>query len=55
MTANTTMSTRSRNGLWMWVGLAFGLLIAAWAAFFAVAAKVRVEEVPLQTQPKGTR
>ena len=48
------MAVKSRNGLWMWVGLAFGLLIAAWVTFFSVAAKVRVEEVPLQTQPKAT-
>jgi len=49
-----TKRIKSRNGLWMWVGLAFGLLFAAWAFFFAVATKVRVEEVPLQTQPKAT-
>ena len=46
------MSSKSRNGLWLWVGLAFGLMLAAWATFFMVASLYPVEEVPLQTQPK---
>ena len=36
-------------GLWLWVGLAFGVLLIAWTAFFIVASQHRVEEVPLQT------
>ena len=55
MTVNTTKSTKSGNSLWLWVGLAFGLMLAAWATFFAVAAANKVEEVPLQTQPKAAR
>jgi uncharacterized protein involved in exopolysaccharide biosynthesis len=54
MTATTTKSTKPRNGLWFWVGLAFGLMLAAWAALFVIAAHNKVEEVPLQTQPKAT-
>ena len=44
------MAGDSRNTLWVWVGLAFGLLVAAWLTFFVIASKNRVEEVPLQTQ-----
>jgi len=51
----STMNTRKNNGLWLWVGLAFGLLLAAWTALFVIAAHNKVEEVPLQTQPKATR
>jgi hypothetical protein len=54
MTPNTATNTESRNGLWLWVGLAFGLLIAAWVAFFIIAGQHKVEEVPLQTQPAQT-
>jgi hypothetical protein len=46
------MAAESRNTLWLWVGLAFGLMIAAWVTFFAIASRHKVEEVPLQTQPK---
>lgn len=38
-------------GLWLWVGLAFALLAAAWGTFFFIASKHRVEDVPLQTRP----
>lgn len=37
------------RALWLWVGLAFGLLAAAWGVFFFIASRHRVEEVPLQT------
>ena len=49
------MTAKSNNGLWVWVGLAFGLMFAAWGTFFAIAAHHKVEEVPLQTQPKAAR
>lgn len=48
------MVAESRNTLWIWVGLAFGLLIAAWVTFFVIASKNRVEEVPLQSRPAQT-
>ncbi len=48
------MAAESGNSLWLWVGLAFGLLIAAWVTFFMIAAQHKVEEVPLQTQPVQT-
>jgi hypothetical protein len=48
------MAAESRNGLWIWVGLAFGLLIAAWVTFFVIASRHKIEEVPLQTQPAQT-
>jgi len=50
-----TMVVKKHNGLWLWVGLAFGLLLAAWITFFVIAAHHKVEEVPLQTQPKTAR
>jgi len=50
-----TKHIKSRNGLWVWVGLAFGLMLAAWVTLFVIAAKNKVEEVPLQTQPKAAR
>jgi hypothetical protein len=49
------MVVKKHNGLWVWVGLAFGLMLAAWATFFAIASHHKVEEVPLQTQPKDAR
>jgi len=52
MTPSATKTAKSRNGLWVWVGLAFGLMLAAWSALFVIAAHNKVEEVPLQTQPK---
>ena len=48
------MAAKSGNALWAWVGLAFGLMLAAWTAFFVIAAHNKVEEVPLQTQPTQT-
>jgi len=55
MTAATTKNIKPGNGLWLWVGLAFGLMLAAWAALFVIASHNKVEEVPLQTQPKAAR
>ena len=49
------MVIKKHNSLWLWVGLAFGLMLAAWLTFFAIAAQHKVEEVPLQTQPKAAR
>ncbi len=49
------MAAESRNSLWLWVGLAFGILLAAWMTFFVVASKQKVEEVPLQTAPAQTK
>jgi hypothetical protein len=49
------MIVKKYSGLWLWVGLAFGLMLAAWTTFFVIAAHNKVEEVPLQTQPKGAR
>ena len=49
------MVIKEHNGLWLWVGLAFGLMLAAWTTFFVIAAQHKVEEVPLQTQPKDAR
>ena len=37
--------------LWVWVGGAFLVMLAAWAVMFTVAAKNRVEDVPVVTQP----
>jgi len=53
MTGTTTMNIKPRTSLWFWVGLAFGLMLAAWTALFIIAAHNKVEEVPLQTQPKN--
>lgn len=49
------MAGKSRNNLWLWVGLAFGLMLAAWSTLFFVAASHKVEEVPLQGHPAQTR
>jgi len=49
------MITKKHSGLWLWVGLAFGLMLAAWTTFFVIAAQHKVEEVPLQTPPKDAR
>ncbi len=51
---STSMSAKPRSSLWVWVGLAFGLLIAAWSALFVVATKYPAEEVPLKTQESST-
>lgn len=48
------MAAESRNTIWIFVALAFGLLIAAWVTFFVIASKHKVEEVPLQTRPAQT-
>lgn len=39
--------TKSR--LWLWFVLAFVVQIGAWTAWFTIAAKHRVQEVPLVT------
>jgi len=46
------MAGEQRSSLMLWAGLAFAVLIAAWATFFVIAAKHPAEEVPLQTLPK---
>jgi len=48
-----TMSPKPPNSLWIWFGLMFGLMLVAWAALFVIAAHNKVEEVPLQTQPRA--
>lgn len=35
--------------LWLWFVVAFGLQAAAWTAWFTLAAKNKVQEVPLET------
>ena len=43
---------KGRSGwLWVWVGGAFGVMLAAWAVLFTLASKHRVEDVPVITQP----
>lgn len=54
MARTTRTNTEPSNAIWLWVGLAFGLLIAAWLTFFVIASKHKVEEVPLHTQPTQT-
>jgi len=49
------MAVESGNRLWVWVGLAFGLMLAAWTTLFIFASKHRIEEVPLQTSPVQTK
>jgi hypothetical protein len=46
---------KKQNSPLLWAGLAFGLMFAAWITFFVIAARHKVEEVPLQTQPKDAR
>ena len=46
---NTTDAKPSR--LWLWVLAAFALQLTAWAAWFIVASRNNVEEVPLATAP----
>lgn len=36
--------------LWLWVILAFALVIAAWTAFIVLAARHPVESVPLEPE-----
>jgi hypothetical protein len=48
-----TRTTETRNPLLWWVGGAFAVLILAWAVFFVIASRHKVEEVPLQS--KGAR
>ena len=37
--------------LWLWVLAAFALQLAAWTAWFIIASRNKVEEVPLATAP----
>ena len=48
------MSDVPANRLWLWVILAFALLLSAWGTFFYMARKNPVEEVPLQTPTSTT-
>lgn len=36
--------------LWLWVVAAFALQVAAWTAWFVIAARHKVQEVPLETK-----
>jgi len=44
-------ATETPNRLMLWVCVAFGVLIAAWAAFFIIASHHHVESVPLEAVP----
>jgi hypothetical protein len=53
-TSEIGLSQPSRSGgagLWLGVALVFGLLLGAYAVFFAVASRHPVAEVPLVTAP----
>lgn len=39
----------ARSRLWLWFVLAFALQAAAWTAWFTIAARHKVQEVPLVT------
>ena len=43
------LQTSGTGGLMWWVAGAFALLLTAWSAFFYVASRHRVPEVPLAT------
>jgi hypothetical protein len=43
------MSTEKKSKLWLFFVAAFALQFAAWIAWFVVAARHPVEEVPLAT------
>jgi hypothetical protein len=47
--AGTPAATRPSR-LWLWFVAAFVLQAAAWTAWFTIASKHRVEEVPLVTR-----
>lgn len=48
------MKPRSDRSLWLGVGLAFALLLGAWALLFTIAAEHPVESVPLATATPQT-
>ena len=39
--------TNKKSRLWLWFVAAFLLQLAAWTAWFAIASKHKVQEVPL--------
>ena len=42
---------RGRSRLWIWFLAAFAVQAAAWTAWFTIASRHPVEEVPLATRP----
>lgn len=46
-----TRAVAPRSRLWLWVLVAFALQFAAWTAWFVLASKNPVQEVPLA--PRG--
>jgi hypothetical protein len=48
------MAAESRNTIWIFVVIIFGLMITAWVTFFVITSKHKVEEVPLQSRPAQT-
>ena len=48
------MSQPRRSKLWLWVVAAFVVQIIAWAVWLTIAAKHKVADVPLATQPANT-
>ena len=49
------MANEKKSKLWLWFVAAFALQFAAWAAWFVVAAKHPVEEIPLGGAISGKR
>ena len=45
------MSAAKPSRLWWWFVAAFALQLAAWTAWFVIAAQNKVAEVPLATSP----
>jgi hypothetical protein len=43
------MSTQKKSKLWLWIVAAFAVQLAVWTAWFVIAARHPVEEVPLAT------
>lgn len=48
------MKNPLRTKPWLWVVLAFFIQIVAWGAWFTLASKNKVAEVPLQSQPAAS-
>lgn len=44
------MPPQGKSRLWLWVLAAFALQLAAWSAWFVIASKHPVQEVPLATR-----
>lgn len=42
-----------KSRLWLWIVVAFVVQIAAWTAWFTIASRHRVAEVPLATEGKA--